>query len=58
MVRAGKKIILVADRTKFNKLAVSKFCDIKDIDLIITDKDIAPDIVEVMIQNNVEVKKV
>ena len=58
LVKAGKKIILVADRTKFNKLAVSKFCDIKDIDLIITDKDISPDIVEVMMRNHVEVKRV
>lgn len=56
LVKSGKKIILVADRTKFDKVAVSRFCDWTDIDLLITDKDASSDMVDFIRRKDVEVK--
>ncbi len=56
LVKAGKKIILVADRTKFGKLAVSKFCDLEEIDLLITDREVPPDMLAVMQGKGIRIK--
>ena len=38
MLRSAAKRILAVDYTKFDKAAFSQICEIKDIDLIVTDK--------------------
>ena len=38
MLKKSKTTILVADHTKFGKLASFKTCDFSDIDILITDK--------------------
>lgn len=38
MLRSAAKRILVVDHTKFDKIAFSQICEIRDIDLIVTDK--------------------
>ena len=40
MLAAAKKKIVVADHTKFQQDYFSKFGDVKDIDLIITDQSV------------------
>lgn len=37
LITIGKKIILLADHTKFDTIAMAKVCPIDDIDLLITD---------------------
>ena len=40
IVSAAKTIILVCDHSKFDKTAMEKICDLKDIDILITDSGI------------------
>jgi DeoR family fructose operon transcriptional repressor len=40
MLAAAKKKVVVADHTKFKQDFFSKFGDVKDIDLIITDESV------------------
>jgi DeoR/GlpR family transcriptional regulator of sugar metabolism len=56
LVKAAKRVIVVADRTKFGKVAVAKVCNIKEIDLIITDKDLPQDLVNMIIRSGVNIK--
>jgi len=42
MLKAAKKKLVVADHTKFQQDHFSKFGDIKDIDLIVTDQSVDP----------------
>lgn len=55
LVQAAKRVIVVADRTKFGKVAVAKVCDIKDVDLIITDKDLPQEMVNMIIRSGVNI---
>ncbi|MEA4955973.1 MAG: DeoR/GlpR family DNA-binding transcription regulator, partial [Pseudoflavonifractor sp.] len=41
LVKAGKRVVLLADHTKFEETAVVKVCDLADIDWIISDRDLA-----------------
>jgi DeoR/GlpR family transcriptional regulator of sugar metabolism len=56
LVKAAKRVIVLADRTKFGKVAVAKVCDIKDVDLIITDNDLPQDMVNMIIRSGVNIK--
>lgn len=42
IIKSAEKCILVADHSKFDRVAVEKTCDLDDIDLIITDSGINP----------------
>ncbi|HTN38357.1 MAG TPA: DeoR/GlpR family DNA-binding transcription regulator [Arachidicoccus sp.] len=46
MIGVVQKVIVLADHTKFGKRGFSRICGLDDIDEIITDKGIAPAIVE------------
>ncbi|MEH7454357.1 DeoR/GlpR family DNA-binding transcription regulator [Gottfriedia acidiceleris] len=39
MISCAKQVVLLADHTKFEKVFLHKICNIKGIDIIITDKD-------------------
>ncbi len=56
LVKAGKKVILVADHTKFDKIAVSKFCNLSEIDMCITDNEISRSMAESIRESGVEIK--
>lgn len=58
LVNAAKRVIVLADRTKFGKVAVAKVCDIKDVDMIITDKDLPQDLINMIIRSGVSIKYV
>ena len=46
MISMVQKVIVLADHTKFGKRGFSKICSLEEIDEIITDKKIAPAILE------------
>ena len=46
MLRAAKQVILLADSSKFNKTGFVSVCNIKDIDLIITDSGVPKEMIE------------
>ena len=48
LIDCGKKVILVADHTKFGKIALAKVCDIDAIDMIITGKDLDEFFIEML----------
>lgn len=56
LVKAAKRVIVAADRTKFGKVAVAKVCNIKEIDLIITDKNLPQDMINMIIRSGVNIK--
>lgn len=46
MLKAGKKVILVADHTKLGRTALAKVCDLDEPDLMVIDRDIPEDMLE------------
>ncbi len=40
IIEIGQKVIIIADHTKFNKLALHKVADLRDIDVIITSREL------------------
>lgn len=56
MVRAGRETILVADHSKFDKLGLSFVCDIEDVDMIITDSGVQPEIAAELRERGLVVK--
>ena len=46
IIAAAKTKILVCDHSKFEKKAMEKICDLKDIDMIVTDSGISSEIYE------------
>ena len=45
MMRASQKVIVLADSSKFGKRGFAKIGDIEDIDMIITDSGVSPDVI-------------
>jgi len=56
LVDFAGEVILLLDSTKLGKASFAKFADLKDIDLIITDKDAPKDIVSDIIKIGVSVE--
>lgn len=54
MLKKSKTTILVADHTKFGKLASFKTCDFSDIDILITDKAPTKNFIKASEENNVK----
>ena len=50
----SKKKILLADHTKFNKQSFVKVCDVKDIDILITDEKLPDAWEKFLIENGIE----
>lgn len=55
MIDAARKVTLLADHSKFNKMAHITVCSLDKIDRVITDAKTAPDILEKMQQMGIEV---
>ena len=45
MMRAAQKVIVLADSTKFGRRGFAKIGNIEDIDMIITDSGVSPDVI-------------
>lgn len=41
LVQAGKQVILIADHSKLNRIALIKVCDLSDVDVIIMDRSVS-----------------
>lgn len=55
MINQGKKVILLADHTKFEQNALVKLWDIDNVDIFVTDKKPKPEWMEVFKKCNVQV---
>ena len=55
MLEQGSKIYLLADHTKFGSIGFTKLADIRQIDMIITDRKPSDRWMEMFAQNSVEV---
>lgn len=55
MVEQSKKAIVLVDSSKRNKTGYFKICNLKEIDLIITEKEFDENLMKVLYENNVEV---
>ena len=43
LIQAGKKVILIADHSKLNRIAMVKVCELSEIDELVIDKDMDED---------------
>lgn len=55
MIKAAQKTIVVADSTKFGRKGFGKICDIDLVDIIITDSNVNPTMVEKIKERGVKV---
>ena len=55
MMRAAQKVIVLADSTKFGRRGFAKIGNIEDIDMIITDSGINPNVVKQIEEHGIEV---
>lgn len=55
MIKVAQRVIVLADHTKFGKRGFSRICEVDEINEIITDKKIAPGIVEKFVNAGIKV---
>ncbi|MET3194928.1 DeoR/GlpR family transcriptional regulator of sugar metabolism [Bacillus sp. OAE603] len=53
MISRARQVILLADRSKFEKTFLHKVCDITDFDVIITDTQPDDTVMKKIIENNI-----
>lgn len=58
MVQAAKKVIVLCDHSKFESIAFVNICPLSDVDLIITGKEINPDILHNLREQGIQVETV
>lgn len=46
IIRSAKKVILLADHSKFERVAMEKNCELSDVDTIVTDRGISEEILQ------------
>ncbi len=55
MIKAAQKVIILADSTKFGKRGFSKICSLTDVDMIITDDEVASPFVSSIEESGIEI---
>ena len=58
MLSAAARSVIVADHTKFGRVALARICDLKEVSLLITDKGIEPEIMTRMKKLGIQVETV
>jgi len=58
MLSAAARSVIVADHTKFGRVALARICDLKEASLLITDKGIEPEIMTRMKKLGIQVETV
>jgi DeoR/GlpR family transcriptional regulator of sugar metabolism len=58
MIRAARQVVVVADHTKFNQVALAHVCDLSEIDMVITDSGLDDETVAQFRDAGVEVRQV
>lgn len=53
-ISRSKRLIVLADHTKFDKVSFVKICDLSKVDALITDKPLSPFWAEYLSQSNIE----
>ena len=54
-VQRSKKVILLSDKSKFNCVSLQTYCELNEIDILITDEKPPEDINSFLIDNNIEI---
>ena len=54
MMETSAESILVVDSSKFDKIAFSKWCNVKDMNMVITDKEPDPEWLTYFEQNGIQ----
>jgi DeoR/GlpR family transcriptional regulator of sugar metabolism len=54
MIRAARKVVIVADRSKFGRDSMIHVADLSDIDQIVSDKDLDPEFQQMLKNNKVD----
>jgi len=54
MIRDARKVVIVADRSKFGRDSMIHVVALSEIDQIVSDKDLDPEFQEMLKNNNVE----
>jgi DeoR family transcriptional regulator of aga operon len=54
MMAAASKIIVLADSSKFGQHGFGRVCSIEEIDVVITDTDIAPEMIKIIEEAGIE----
>lgn len=55
MMQIAQEVIIVADSSKFDTVSLLKVCDFSDINMIITDADLKPGILEKYLKQGIEI---
>ncbi|MDD3427772.1 MAG: transcriptional regulator, partial [Caldisericia bacterium] len=55
VIKRSKETFLLTDETKFGTIAFSTICELNDIDYIITNKNLNPDLLKKIQQKGVKV---
>lgn len=55
MLRAAERVIVVADRTKFGRVAFSRIAQLDEIHAVVTDREAPPDVVAALRERGIEV---
>jgi DeoR family transcriptional regulator, fructose operon transcriptional repressor len=58
MIHAAKTVILLVDHSKFGKSTLGKFCELKDVNILITDTKAPPEIIKSIIDLGIKVIQV
>jgi DeoR family transcriptional regulator, fructose operon transcriptional repressor len=54
MIKAARKVVIVADHTKFGRDAMMHVADLNELDQVITDAAVPPEFRQMLAENNVE----
>jgi DeoR family fructose operon transcriptional repressor len=58
MIQASKRVVVLADHTKFNQVALAQVCELSEIDMIITDTGLDEDTARRFRDAGVEIRQV
>lgn len=56
MIRAARRVVVVADHTKFGRTAFAEVCDLHDVEMVVTDRGLSPEVFEEMRNAGVDVR--
>lgn len=55
MIKAAQKVIVLADSTKFGRRGFSRICELQDVDMIITDKEVKTTFIKRIEEKGIEI---
>jgi DeoR family transcriptional regulator of aga operon len=54
MIEAAQRVILVTDSSKFKKIGFYRVCDLAQVNLVLTDRGISPESLELLDTKDIE----